>query len=717
MRGNSFTLPGPDGPDQFISAYVTPGYFSLHGNAPSAPGAPFSPTRKSPGAPCGHVTISYNFYLNHYGADPSVLGKTTVDIDSVSTTIVGVMPRGFAFPNFSGPTLVAPPHSGGPSPRLRIKAQCAQLARGLHADGRVVVRLAAGTDSARAVATLRTIERRLETTYPNEQAHWNSVVLQPVGEELFGSVRPALVLLSTAIVLVLLLACANVTNLLVARASSRARELAVRTALGASRWRIARQLLIETFMLTIAAGGAGLILATVLLGAARRASGGLIPFASELRIDPSAALFGIAITLGTAIVIGLAPALRASGGRIGERLRTGAAGAVGGSGERRLRSALVSIQFAFALVLLVGAGLLLQSFRRLESVPLGYDADNLISVTLFPPQSKYGEPAQAAELYRRILDATKALPSVEYSAATGGALLPTNVEVDGAPTDRPPPQALYHPVSTDYLHAMRIPMVAGRWFTPDDMRSAVGFVINDRLARMIAPGTSAIGRRITVHYRSSQARADFGQPITLPVIGVVAERIHEYDRARKPDPEVYLPYTLEVWPWMNFVVRVPDAAKVIPAVVQAVKEVDPAIRFNGKPSVEQQSFAGLVSPPFLAMVLSGFAACALLLAAVGLYGIVAYGVAQRSREIGIRIALGASTRNVVMLVLREGVAFVFIGAVAGLAGAVASSRLLTTMLFDTKEHRHQKRLPACWRSARFALRLRRAICRRSARRT
>jgi putative ABC transport system permease protein len=481
---------------------------------------------------------------------------------------------------------------------------------------------------------------------------------------------------------VLLLACTNVTNLLVARASARSRELAVRTALGATSWRIARQLMAETFVLTGVAGAAGLLLGFALVGIVRHAADGRLPFATELRVDEPAAFFAAAVTLVTAMLVGLVPALRAGGGPIVERMRSGAAAAVGGAGERRLRSALVSVQFAFAVTLLIAAGLLLQSFRRLESVPLGYDAENLISFTISAPSPKYDQPTQAAALYAEILNATRSLPTVAFSAAAGGALLPTNVEMDGLPVDRPPPQALYHPASTDYVRALRVPMIEGRWFTDDDMRSPAGFVINERLAKMLVPGASAIGRRITVH-RSSQARADFGQPITMPVIGVVAD-IHEYGRANKPDPEVFLPYTLEVWPWMNFVLRAPNAARVIPGVVQAMRKVDPAIRFRDKPSVEEHSFAGVVAPPFMTLVLSGFAACALVLAAVGLYGIVAYGVIQRRREIGIRIALGASTRHVVTLVMREGAVFVLGGTVLGLAGALAATRLLTTMLFDTK---------------------------------
>lgn len=676
VRGSAFSIPGIDGPTQHIVAYVTPGFFAMMGT-PAMLGRMFRPDEEGPGVPAVAV-ISYDFFIQQYGADAAVLGKT-LDVDSVPTTIIGVMPRGFAFPNFAGPGWL-PPALWQPVSVFKSRHNALQL-RGLHADSRTIVRLAAGADSARGVAAMRVIESRLEKMYP-EQAHWTSVSLQPIGDELFGNIRPGLVLLSIAIVFVLLLACANVTSLLLARAGARGREFAVRTALGAGRWRLARQLLAEALMLAIAAGSLGVLLAFALVGVVRHSAGARLPFASQIVIDGEVALFAAAATLGVAIAVGVLPALRATERGVAERLRDGAMASVGSVGERRLRGALVAIQFAFALTLLVGAGLLLQSFRRMEAVPLGYDATDLVSFTIAAPVPKYADPAQAAALYKEILTATHAIPSVTFSAATGGALLSIGVASEEWPADRPPPQALYHPVSTEYLQALHIPMIAGRWFTDEDMRSPVGFVVNERLAKALAPVGSAIGRRITVH-RSSQARADFGQPITLPVIGVVAD-IHEFGKATKPDPEVFLPYTLEVWPYMNFAVRAPNAAHVLAAVTRAVHDVDPSIEFRGKPSVEERSFAGLVAPPFLTMVISGFAVCALLIAAVGLYGIVAYGVTQRAREVGIRMALGASERSVVMLVLRDGLLFVLFGAVFGVVGAIASSRLLTALLFETK---------------------------------
>lgn len=676
VRGSAFSIPGVDGPQQKVAAYVTSGFFAMMGT-PALLGRTFRDDEERPGGSAVAV-ISYDFFIQQYGGDKSALGKV-LDVDSVPTTIVGVMPRGFAFPNFAGPGWL-PPALWQPVTVFQSRHNALQL-RGLHADSRTIVRLAAGADSARGVAALRVIESRIERGYP-EQAHWTSVSLQPIADELFGNIRPGLVLLSAAIVLVLILTCANVTSLLLARASARGRELAVRTALGAGRWRLVRQLVTEALVLAIAAGSTGILLAYALIGVVRRSADGRLPFASQIAINDEVGLFAAVTTLSVAIVVGVLPALRATGGGVVEQLRGGATASVGSVGERRLRGLLVAMQFAFALTLLVGAGLLLQSFRRMEAIPLGYDASNLISFTIAAPMPKYADPAQAAALYQELLTATRAIPTVTYSAAAGGALLAIGVVSDEWPVDRPPPQALYHPVSTGYLQALRIPMIEGRWFSDDDMRSPIGFVVNEKLAKSLVPSGSAIGHRITVH-RSSQARADFGQAITMPVIGVVAD-IHENGKATKPDPEVFLPYTLEVWPWMNFVVRAPNAAHLLSAVTRAVHDVDPSIEFRGKPAVENRSFGGLVAPPFITMLISGFAASALLIAGVGLYGIVAYGVAQRTREVGIRIALGASERSVVALVVREGLLFVCVGGIAGGLGAIASSRLLTALLFETE---------------------------------
>jgi predicted permease len=528
---------------------------------------------------------------------------------------------------------------------------------------------------------MRTIARRLATEYPVEQAHWISIAMQPIADEMFGNLRQTVALISGAIGLVLLLACANVAILSLVRASARWRELAVRAALGASRTRIARQLLTEVLLLAVAAGMLGVLLAWLLVAYVRNAAPTRLPFASELAVDGRALIFALFASLASALLVATLPALQAGQARLMEHLRASSSGAMGGR-EGRARNLLVALQFALALTLLMGAGLLIQSFRRMVAVPLGYDPTDTIDFLVSPPQHKYGTPAETAALYKRILDAVAAVPGVIGSAAARGALVSVRVESDASSGGRAEESALYHLVSTDYRRTMRIPLVAGRWFTEDDMRSPVGFVVSDRLARKLWPGSKALGKRVTVR-RASQARADFGQPITLPVVGVVAAV-----REGAPDDELaadlYLPYTLEVWSWMLFVVRANNAPRALLLVDRAVRNVDPALTFLRKPSVAATGMDAIdAQRRFVTFVVTGFSLCALLLATVGLYGTVSYSVLQRRRELGVRIAIGASPRSIVALVMRDGLLFVLLGGVAGVCGALAATRLIKSMLFQT----------------------------------
>ncbi|HEU4990248.1 MAG TPA: ABC transporter permease [Gemmatimonadaceae bacterium] len=683
VRGDAVRIPDRDGePQRLIAGYVSQGFFGFMGTRPLY-GRVFGADEARPGGPRVAV-LSYDLFMDRFGGDPRIVG-TAVDVDSVPTTIVGVMPRGFAYPNFGG-NYWMPAQLWEPLAAFDATHPGVLDRRALHVDSRTLVRLRAGADSARAAGAMRVIQQRLAAQYPSDQAEWTGVGLQAMSAELFGTLPRSLLLISGAIALVLLLACANVANLFLVRGSARARELAVRQALGAGRWRLVRQLFAEALVLSLAAGALGAALASAIVGYARHAIGAMLPFADRLAVDARALAFVAAVSAATALLVGLAPALQAGGARTMEHVRAGGVSAAGEHRERRARSLLVSLQFALALTLLVGSGLLVQSFRRLASVPLGYTPQGLVSFTVSPDAARYGAPQDAAALYARILDAVNGVPGVQSAAAAGGALLNTTVQIPGAGGSggdgRPLAEAMYHLVSADYLRTMRTPLLAGRWFTGADMRAPSGLVVSQRLARLLWPGRSPLGQTITVR-RQSQARADFGQPITLPVIGVVAD-VHEFGPAGDVAPEVYVPYTLEVWPWMQFTVRAAEPAQVIAPIKAAVRGVDPSLEFRDQPSVER-SGAGAIDAQtrFITAVLSGFALGALLLSSVGLYGIVAYGAAQRTREIGIRIALGATRGGVVGMVLRDAALFVGIGAVAGVAGALASTRMLRSMLFET----------------------------------
>ena len=678
VRGDGVILPMPNGPERSIAAYVTPGFFGLLGTKPLL-GRGFTADEEQPGGPQVAV-LSYDYFMKQFGGDPATIGKI-VSVDSVPTTVIGVMPHGFAYPNFGGGGFLLGPSLWQPIAIFDATHAALKL-RGLHVDSRAVMRLRAGVDSARAATVMRTIAQRLASQYPIEQSHWTSIALIPIANEIFGNIRQTITLITGAIGLVLLLACANVANLFLVRASSRSRELAVRIALGAGRGRIARQLLTEVLLITLSAGALGLSLAGLLVGYVRNAATSRLPFASELAVDGRVAMFALLASFATALLVGILPAVQAGSARLMERIRAGAAAAVGGRREARARNVLVALQFALALTLLMGSGLLLQSFRRLMDVPLGYDSRDTITFAVAPPRHRYESPAEAAALYGRILDALRGVPGVTGAAAAGGALLPVKVESEASSGGRAEETAVYHPASTDYRRTMRIPMVVGRWFTEDDMRSPAGFVVSQKLAKTLWPGTDPLGTRVTVR-RASQGRADFGQPITLPVIGVIAD-VRENGPDNDVSAELYLPYTLEVWPWMNFVVRAENATRALPAVDRAIRGVEPALNFLGKPSVSAVGFDAIDSQRrFVTFVVTGFAICALLLAGVGLYGTVSYSVVQRTRELGVRIALGATPRGIVVLVMRSGLAFVLAGGLLGIAGAIGATRIIRSMLFQT----------------------------------
>jgi len=680
VRGDQVSLPGaPD--DRQLVAYVSPGFFRLTGGVPLL-GRSFAPDEERPGS-ARVAILSYDLFADRFGGEPSVVGRV-VDLDSIPTTIIGVMPPAFAYPNFGGGgSGWAPPRLWQPIAAFAAMHPDVLTRRGLHVDSQTLVRLRSGADSAQAVRVMATIERRLAASYPVDQAHWTSVDLQSMSSALFGGVPRVLELVAGAVALVMLLACANVATLFLIRAGGRARDTAVRSALGASRWQVARQPVLEAALATIAAGVIGILAAAALVGFTRHSLAGLLPFAGRLGLDQRAVVFAIAASLATAALVGAAPALQTSAVQGMRLVRSGATAAVGGRRERRARDVLVIVQFALALSLLLGAGLLLQSFRRLLAVPLGYDPNGVISFAIAPMTHAYDAPAAAAQLWTRVAEAERAVPGVENAAISGGALLQTVVLPDGAaPSGQPMLQALYHIVSADYLRTMRIPLIAGRWFTDADMRVPMGggLVVDRTLARRL--GGNPIGRRITIR-RQSQARADVGQPITLPVIGVVGD-VLEFGPGQDTGGEVYLPYTLEVWPWMTFVVRATDAPAAEHAVEAAVRRVEPAIRFRFGPSIDGGSSA-LVDPQrrFVTTVVTGFAALALLLAAIGLYGVVAYGVAQRTREIGVRVALGATEKRVLSLVVREAMVLVAIGAASGGLLAFVSTRAIRALLFDT----------------------------------
>jgi putative ABC transport system permease protein len=423
-------------------------------------------------------------------------------------------------------------------------------------------------------------------------------------------------------------------------------------------------------------------LATLFVGGLRPYAAERLPFSGDIHVDGRALAFVVALVVVVIVLVAVLPVSQMLRGSLVTRLRGGPGSRAHGVAERRTRDVLATAQMALAIAVLIAAGLLIQSLRRLSGVQLGYDPD-VLEFAMSPPAHRYDAPADAAALYKRIMDATSAIPSVEGVAAAGGALISTRVETD-VQHSTAAPDALYHPVSGNYFAVFRIRVVAGRGFTDQDMRAPAGFVVTENLARKLWPSGVAIGQRITVR-RQSQARADVGQPITLPIIGVVAD--HRAAGATSDPPmQVFLPYTLEVWPWMTFAVRGPQTAATAAQIDRVVHDVEPGITYLGqKPAPRVESLSRRLRDPrvFVMSLMTTFGAIALFLAAIGLYGIVAYGVTQRTYEFGLRMAIGATSTDIRRLVMRHVVVLVGVGVVAGVAAGAAGSRLVRSMLFET----------------------------------
>lgn len=679
-RGRRESMRGPDGVENVVVAYVSPRFLSVLGARPAL-GRTLLPDEEAAGGGNAAV-ITHHFWMQHFGGDPAVVGKTLI-LGDRSYTVVGVMPRGARFPLWVD--IWAPVSAITGTDRVLAE-------RDFHADGILIGRLHPGVSLARAQGELGTIARRLATAYPEANRDWTSVVSHPAASVVLGDVRPRLLVLMSAVAVVLLIACANVTSLSLARAAARTREIAIRSALGAGRARVVRQLLTESVLVAAAGGvlGAGIAWGGVAL--LRRAAPWAVPRLDEVTLDSTVLAFVLVVSLATALVVGLVPAFRGAAPDLADSLRERAPAAGGGGGRQRLRATLVTAEIALALVLVAGAGLLIRSFWQLQRVELGFDPEHLAGVTITPPSPQYDDPQEAAGLYARLADAVRPIAGVENVALAnftplGGGGVPTRVEVDGKPAygewgDR---GASFRTISPGYFRTMRIPLRAGRAFTSADL-SAAGTVaiVSNAFAQLYWPGQSPIGQAVTV-LKSAQGRADFGKPIHAIVVGVVGDvRNDRLDTT--PSPKIYLPYTANPWTHMALIVRTTgDPTRLIPMLERAVLEVEPAIPIAGEnagfKTMDQLLTASMGTERFNTSLLMVFALAALLLAAIGIYGLMAYAVTQRTREMGIRMALGARPRDVLALVVRQGMMLAGLGIALGMGGAFAATRLLASLLY------------------------------------
>ena len=660
-RTVSYNLTGDGNPERLLSGRVSVGLFKLLGAQPLV-GRDFVAEEDQPGRE-KVVVISEGLWQRRFASDTNVIGKS-LKLDGEDYAIVGVMPADFRLPDQRERELWTP---------IAFKDNERTLHYARYIDA--IARLKPDVSSDQANAEMTAIAARLAQEHPEANTGW-TIKVTPLLDFVVGDVKRVLWLIFGAVALLLLIACANVANLLLARATTRQKEMAVRVALGAGRARIVRQLATESLLLALLGAAAAWPFASWGLQALLAAAPADLPRLTSVSIDNRALLFTFAVALLTAFLFGLAPALQV--------LRFDSDPALKDQRSRSVRqqligNLLIAGEVALALMLLIGGGLLLRTVWRLNHIDPGFDEQNAVAVTLQLPQKKYADPQQVARFSEQLVQQVATLPGVE---ATGAARilpivhdLPTGFYFEGyaRPKDNDLPQTNYSAVSPGYFKAMGIPLIAGRAFTERDTQEALPVaIVSQTLAQRYFPSGDAIGKRINVITGPESYRE---------IVGIVGD-VKQNGLTKDTRPHTYEPFAQAPNQFMSLIVRSStDPASLVPAIRGKVLALDSELPLQRTITLDRMIANSIRQQRFTSIVLSVFAGVALLLAAAGLYGVISYSVAQRTHELGIRVALGAQVKDVMQLVLRQGMTFVIAGEVVGIIGAFALTRLLGGLLF------------------------------------
>ncbi|HZH90555.1 MAG TPA: ABC transporter permease [Pyrinomonadaceae bacterium] len=663
-------ITGGDEPERVRGLVASADLFPLLGVQPAL-GRVYTRDEDKPGGR-RLVVLSYGLWQRRFGSDPKIVGQE-IPLGSSPSLVLGVMPQGFKYP------------LGGDGYEFWMPLASTASARDLTGRGRVflsvIARLKAGVAVEQAEAEGDTIARRLAMQYPETNAG-QDYALKPLHENLVGDLRPALLVLLGAVGCVLLIACANVANLLLARAAGRQKEISIRTALGASRWRIVRQLLTESLLLAVMGGTLGLLIAMWGIDLLLAASPSDLPRLNEITLDARAVGFTIATTLLTAIIFGLAPALQTSKTDLNDALKDGGRGSSEGGARNKLRGALVVAEVAMSLVLLVGAGLLAQSFLRLLNVTPGFDPERVMTLDLAMTGRKYPDHAQRITLLQNLLQRASTLPGVEAVGVVNPLPLNGNFDAYGfdisgrapaAPGEEP--SADRRVITPDYFRAMSIPLQKGRPFSERDVRDATPVVvINETFARRYFADADPLGQRIVF--------TDAPDAPAREVVGVAADVRHAGLDA-PAGLEYYVPFHQAPAVRVTLVARTTagDPASITPALRGLVREIDKDLPLWNVRTMNSLLSESVARRRFNMTLLGIFALVALLLASLGIYGVMSYLVTQRTHEIGIRLALGAQPADVLKMVLKQGMLLVACGIALGLVCAFALTRSMSSLLY------------------------------------